>query len=291
MPAREYYSNLLASPFADELTLAFARAAVQGERLGGRGVPDILTVSLSSHDVVNRAFDPESRLSQDHLLQLDRHLQSFFRFLDAQLGADNYLLALTADHGFTDTPEWSTTQGRDAGRLMGAQALRSVNTRLLERFGVAKLAKSFSAAGLLLDERLIAARGLNRAEVLDTARLALADQPGVAAVFTREQLLGADTTLPYLAAMRRSFDPTRAAPLQFVLEPYWIANYRTGGSSHGSPYGYDTHVPLLLWDPAYVGQGEETRRVEVADLAPTLAALLGLPAPAQAQGHDLRPRP
>jgi len=290
-PGPRFYSNLLASPFGDELTLAFARAAVKNEQLGQRGVQDILSVSLSSHDYVNHAFGPESRLSHDHLLHLDRHLQAFFRFLDQEVGAGNYVLALTADHGFTDTPEWAASQGRDAGRFAGAPSLAIVNAALAARFGVDKLARDFSGAGLLLNDQLAAEKGLKFADVQAAARDELLKLPGVETVFTREQLLGSDTTTPYLEAMRKSFDPTRAAQLQIVLKRNWIFSYRPGGSSHGSPYEYDTHVPLLFWGPAYVGQGEVKTRVQMADLAPTLAAIAGLPAPAQAQGRDLGLKP
>ncbi len=290
-PGPRFYGNLLASPFGDELTLAFARAVVTNEQLGRRGVQDILSVSLSSHDYVNHAFGPESRLSHDHTLHLDRHLQAFFQFLDKEVGAGNYVLALTADHGFSDTPEWAATQGRDAGRFASAASLALVNAALSARFGVDKLARDFSAAGLLLNEQLAAERGLKFADVQAAARDELLKLPGVETVFTREQLLGSDTTTPYLAQMRKSFDPTRAAQLQIVLKPNWIHSYRPGGSSHGSPHRYDTHVPLLFWGPGYVGQGEEKARVEIADLAPTLAGIAGLPAPAQAQGRDLRLAP
>ncbi len=290
-PGPRFYGNLLASPFGDELTLAFARAAVSNEKLGQRGVTDILSVSLSSHDYINHAFGPESRLSHDHMLQLDRHLQAFFQFLDKTVGAGNYVLALTADHGFTDTPEWAITQGRDAGRFTNGPALAAVNGALAARFGVDKLAWNFSASGLLLNEKLAADKGLKFAEVQAAARDELLKLPGVAAVFTREQLLGSDTTTPFLEAMRKSYDPTRAAQLQIVLKPGWIFSYRAGGSTHGSPYDYDTHVPLLFWGPGYVGQGEVKTRVEVADLAPTLAGITGLPAPAQAQGRDLKLKP
>lgn len=290
-PGPRFYGNLLASPFGDELTLAFARAAVTNEKLGQRGVTDILSVSLSSHDYINHAFGPESRLSHDHTLQLDRHLQAFFQFLDKTVGAGNYVLALTADHGFTDTPEWAITQGRDAGRFTNGPALAVVNGALAARFGVDKLAWNFSASGLLLNEKLAADKGLKFVEVQAAARDELLKLPGVAAVFTREQLLGSDTTTPFLEAMRKSYDPTRAAQLQIVLKPGWIFSYRAGGSTHGSPYDYDTHVPLLFWGPGYVGQGEVKTRVEVADLAPTLAGIAGLPAPAQAQGRDLKLKP
>lgn len=290
-PGPRFYGGLLASPFGDELTLAFARAAVQNEKLGQRGAQDLLSVSLSSHDYINHAFGPESRLSHDHTLHLDRHLQAFFQFLDKEVGAGNYVMALTADHGFTDTPEWAVTQGRDAGRFSSGLSLSAVNAALSARFGVDKLARDFSAAGLLLNEQLAAERGLKFADVQAAAREELLKLPGVAAIFTREQLLGDDRTTPYLDAMRKSFDPTRAAQLQIVLKRHWIASYRPGGSTHGSPYDYDTHVPLLFWGPGHVGQGEVRQRAEVADLAPTLAAVAGLPAPAQAQGRDLKLKP
>ncbi|HEY0956994.1 MAG TPA: alkaline phosphatase family protein [Roseateles sp.] len=290
-PGPRFYGNLLASPFGDELTLAFARAAVTNEKLGQRDVQDLLSVSLSSHDYINHAYGPESRLSHDHTLHLDRHLQAFFQFLDRTVGAGNYVLALTADHGFTDTPEWAASQGRDAGRFNNAPALAAVNGALAARFGVDKLARSFSASGLLLNEKLAAERGLDFATVQAAARDELLKLPGVSAVFTREQLLGSDKSTPHLDAMRKSFDPARAAQLQIVLKPHWIFSYRVGGSTHGSPYEYDTHVPLLFWGPGYVGQGEVPTRAEVADLAPTLAAVAGLPAPAQAQGRDLGLKP
>jgi len=290
-PGTRFYGGLLATPFGDELTLAFARAAVKHEKLGQRGVQDILSVSLSSHDYINHAFGPESRLSHDHTLHLDRHLQAFFRFLDQEVGAGNYVMALTADHGFTDTPEWAATQGRDAGRFSGGPSLAVVNAALAARFGVDKLARDFSAAGLLLNDKLAADKGLRFADVQAAAREELLKLPGVSAVFTREQLLGDDRQTPYLEAMRKSFDPTRAAQLQIVLKPHWIVSYRPGGSTHGSPYDYDTHVPLMFWGPAHVGRGEIKARAEVSDLAPTLAAIAGLPAPAQAQGRDLGLRP
>lgn len=290
-PGPRFYGSLLASPFGDELTLAFARAAVKSEKLGQRGVQDLLSVSLSSHDYINHAFGPESRLSQDHTLHLDRHLQAFFQFLDKEVGAGNYVMALTADHGFTDTPEWAVTQGRDAGRFTSGPALAVVNGALAAKFGVDKLAWSFSASGLLLNEKLATDKGLKFAEVQAAARDELLKLPGVQAVFTREQLLGNDTATPYLEAMRKSFDPARAAQLQIVLKRGWIFSYRPGGSTHGSPYDYDTHVPLLFWGPGYVGRGEMKERAEVADLAPTLAAVSGLKAPAQAQGRDLKLKP
>ncbi|MCZ2439839.1 MAG: alkaline phosphatase family protein [Burkholderiales bacterium] len=290
-PGPRYFGYLITSPFMDELTLNFARAAVRAERLGQRGSTDILTVSLSSHDYINHLFGPESRLSHDHLLQLDRHLQAFFAFLDGAVGRDRYVLALTADHGFTETPEWAASQGRPAGRFKANEVLPALDAKLTKRFGVTKLVRGYSAGGVLLDEARMREHGLDVATVLEAAGAELLRKPGVAAVLTREQLLADDAATPLLQAMRKSFHPARSAPLQLVLEPGWIASYQDGGSSHGSPYEADNHVPLLFWGPQWVGQGREEARVEIADLAPTLAAVIGVPPPTQAQGRDLQLRP
>ena len=89
-PGPAFYNAVMRSPFGDALTLDFARAAIAGEQLGQRGVTDVVSVSLSSHDYINHAYSAESRLSHDHLLQLDRQLESFFADLDLSLGKGNY---------------------------------------------------------------------------------------------------------------------------------------------------------------------------------------------------------
>lgn len=288
-PGPLFYANILPSPFGDELTLAFARAAIEGEGLGGgvRAKTDILSVSLSSHDYVNHAFGPESRLSHDHFLHLDRYLQGFFQYLDAKVGAGNYVAVLTADHGFADTPEWAKSQGRDADRINPAQVLSWVNSGLVKKFGEGRWATAFSAAGILFDDKLIAAKGVKPADVYEETKTLLLQMNGVADVFTLAQLQGTDTQTPYLAAMRKSWHPDVAAPVQIVVKPGWLFGSRVGGSSHGTPYEYDTHVPILSWGPAWVGRGEVKTPVEVADIAPTLANILHVRTPAQAQGRVL----
>lgn len=286
-PGPLFYANIIPSPFGDEITLAFARAAIEGEQLGADDKTDILSVSLSSHDYINHAFGPESRLSHDHLLHLDRYLQAFFQYLDAKVGVGNYVAMLTADHGFADTPEWAKSQGKDAERINPALTLGWLNAELAKQFGEPKLARGYSAAGLLFDEKAIKARGLKSADVYAAAKKLLLQVDGVADVFTLEQMQGSDTKTPYLAAMRKSWHPDIAAPLQIVVKPNWLYSSRGGGSSHGTPYEYDTQVPILAWGPAWVGRGEVKQRVEVADIAPTLAAILQVPAPAQSQGKPL----
>lgn len=286
-PGPRFYGNILPSPYGDELTLAFARAAIEGEALGMDDKPDILSVSLSSHDYVNHAFGPESRLSHDHMLQLDRHLQAFFQYLDVKVGRGNYIAMLTADHGFADTPEWAQSQGRDAARIPGSQLVNFANAGLAKKFGEGRWVTELSAMGMLFNEALIAERGLRQADVYAEARRVMMQMPDVVAAYTPEELASTTPGTPLLEQMRKSWHPERAAPVQVIMKEGRLYGTRPVGSSHGTPWTYDTHVPILAWGPQWVGKGEVPQRVEVADIAPTLAGLLHIRVPAQAQGKPL----
>lgn len=284
-PGPAFYSQLLRSPFVDAMSLEFARAAIAGEGLGQDEVPDILAISLSGHDYVNHLYSPESRLSHDHLLQLDRLLQAFFADLDAKVGKDNYIAMLTADHGFMPAPEYSKTQGRDAGRVNGGQVLARVNEGLQKRFGPGNWV-SFSGSSLLISKQLLAQTRADANAVAEEARTLLLAEPGFAAAYTRRELeSGSQAGAPYFEPMRKSWHPQVSGDVQYILKPYWM--FGTTTSTHGSPYAYDTHVPILAWGPRWVKPGRVDRRVGVVDIAPTVARWLGVPAPSASEGQLL----
>ncbi|MCA0239812.1 MAG: alkaline phosphatase family protein [Proteobacteria bacterium] len=287
-PSPAFYASLLRSPFVDEMSLAFARAAIAGERLGQDDAPDILSVSLSGHDYVNHYWSAESRLSHDHFLHLDRLLQAFFRDLDASVGKNNYIAVLTADHGFMPAPEVSRMRGLDAGRLSGSELLGRINAGLEQRFGVAKLGRFFSASALVLDRELLAQKNLDPAAVAEAARAVLAAEPAIAAAYTRAELAsGSRAGAPFFDAMRKSWNRERSGDVQYAPKPNWMFTSSSSNTTHGSPHPYDTHVPILMYGPAWLKPARVDRRVETADLAPTLARLLGVAAPAAAEGKLL----
>jgi arylsulfatase A-like enzyme len=289
-PGPAFYASLLVGPFVDELTLDFARAAIAGEALGRDDATDILSISLSGHDYVNHRWGAESRLSHDHLLRMDRMLEAFFADLDRLVGREHYVAVLTSDHGFSPAPEHSRALGREAGRLMSGPMLARLNAGLAARFGPGRWVRGASANGALLDPATISQRGLERRVVEEEARRLLLAEPGIAAVFTRSELLGGSPAAgtPYLDEIRRTTHAERSPDLQVVVKPYWIldAGFKSG-TTHGSPHPYDTHVPVMFWGPRWLGAGRVDARVEIADIAPTLARLLGIPAPAQSEGRPL----
>lgn len=286
-PGPAYYEALLRGPFADQLTLEFARAAITGEQLGRDEVPDILVVSLSGHDYVNHRWSAESRLSHDHLLQLDRMLQGFFQQLDSSVGRDNYLAVLTADHGFMPAPEHSLAQGLPAGKLSGSAMLARVNGELERRFGAAKLVPFLSAQALVLDRGLLAQHQLDAPAVAQAAREVLLAEPGIAAAYTRRELeSGSAAGAPFFEQIHRTWHPELSGDVQYVLKPHWMMA-SSSAATHGSPHPYDTNVPILLWGPRWVKPGRVETGVEVVDIAPTLARMLGVPAPSSIEGKVL----
>jgi predicted AlkP superfamily pyrophosphatase or phosphodiesterase len=287
-PGPLFYGSLLPSPFGDALTLDFARAAIAGEALGQDDAPDILSVSLSSHDYINHAYSAESRLSHDHILQLDRLLQSFFRDLDAAVGKDNYVAMLTADHGFMPAPEHSLSLGRDAGRINGSQTLASLNSELALRYGEGQWAQALSAQAVVLNTRLIAEKKVDVVELSEEARRILLAQPGVATVYTRAELeSGSRAGAPLFDQQRKSWNRDLSGDLQIGLKPYWMYGSSTSMTTHGSPYPYDTNVPILVYGPRWVRPGRIDARVETADIAPTLAVFLDVPPPSSSEGKPL----
>ncbi|MGO4474866.1 alkaline phosphatase family protein [Massilia sp. 2TAF26] len=289
-PGADYYTRLKASPAIDELTLEFAQAAIEGEQLGGNasGATDLLGVSLSGHDYVNHAYGPESRMSHDHLQQLDRMLGKFFRYLDQRVGKDQVLVVLTADHGFANTAEFSRSRHIDARRIDQKPLVAGLEAELGKRFGIAGLVKHAYAPEVYLDYDAIERHKLPRREVEDAAARWLLGQPGIAEVFTRSQLEQGVAGKSRLALlMQRAWNRELSGDLVLVPTAYSSFGSGDSGATHGTPYAYDTQVPLVLMGRPWIRSGAAPQYAEVVDIAPTLAHLLRLRAPAGAEGRVL----
>ncbi|MEO5676155.1 MAG: alkaline phosphatase family protein [Usitatibacter sp.] len=284
-----FYRSLMTSPFIDELILDFARAAIAGEKLGQDAVPDLLVVSLSGHDYVNHSYGAESRLSHDHVLRVDRMIEGFLRHLDAVVGEGRYAAVLTTDHGFTPLPEHTASLGRDAGRFDERKALARVEGGLAKIFGAGPWIVGVNADSLVFDRKLAARKGVVPGALAEEARKLLLAEPGVAAAYTRAELESASRAeAPLFEPMRRTWHRDLSGDVQMALKPGWIHSSTGGkGTTHGGPHAADTHVPILFYGAPWVKPGRSDTPVQVVDIAPTLASILGIPPPAAAEGKAL----
>jgi len=311
-PGPDYYEAFVQTPFANDYELDFARAAVENEQLGGRGVIDVLAVSLSAIDLAGHTFGPSSQEVQDIVVRLDQQLGVFLDWLYGRLGEQNVLVLVTADHGATPVPEQMAALGFDAGRIKKKTISEVVEAALTARFGAAsaagakekpavpaKDAKDSKADAkaekwvvaledphIFLNRAAIAAKRLDPQEVEQVAGLAASSLKGFGGFYTRSQLIhGSVPTTPLALSILRSYHAPRGGDVVLWTLPFYFwGKYgeKDVGSTHGTFYRYDSEVPVLLAGPG-VRPGRYGVR-EMVDIAATLSQLLGITAPAASEG-------
>ena len=273
------------SPYGNELLEQFAEEVVRQEKLGQRDTADLLTVSFSSNDAVGHSFGPDSPRVHDMCVQTDRMLGKLFAFLDQSIGMQRVLVVLTADHGVSPLPEQLQQDRLPGGRLPGSVLFGPMQEALVARFGQGQWLLQTAGTSPYLNWNLIREKKLDMAEVQRVAAQAVADAPHVARVYTREQLLrGQVPGDRFSERVVRSFNARRSGDLEILLDPYWI---RSGtGTTHGTPYSYDSHIPLIFMGPG-IKPGRYVRPVALNDLAPSLATLLNVETPSGSVGQPL----
>ena len=280
-----FFTRILVSPIGDQLTLDFSKALVTHEELGQDGIPDYLSISFSAVDAVNHFFGPSSLENEDVVGQLDRTLADLFAFIDKTVGLKHTLVVLAADHGMADMPEYMTELGYKAGRLDPDQIAAAAN-KAGQKFGVEKIVRFFYRPYLYLNDEKIAAAKLDRVEVEQAIADALTDTEGIALAVAGSRL-SAQPTNPIVELVRNNHHVTRSGDIYIIQEPYWFLFDKGPVSAmHGSPWRYDTHVPIIFMGPGIRPQTIH-RRVHPVDVAPTIAALIGMTPPGSAQGSPL----
>jgi len=274
-----------ASPAGNELVLAMATSALEHEQLGQRGVTDVLTVSFSANDSVGHTYGPDSPEVRDITYQTDRQLQRLLDEVERRVGLRQTLIAFTADHGVAPRPEVSTALRIPGGRFAATLVYDAIESALAAKYGAGPWIEKASLPNVYLDLARIDAKGVDRAEVRRIAAEAASAIPHVARVYTRDAILsGAVPREPISERITRGYHRDRSGDLHVLLEPHWVAGGT--GATHGTPYGYDAHVPLILMGPGIV-PGRYRDRAALNDLAPTLAAVIEVEPPSGAQGRVL----
>ncbi|MBI4542698.1 MAG: alkaline phosphatase family protein [Gemmatimonadetes bacterium] len=278
-------------PWMDWLTLAFALEGVERQGLGRGPGPDLALVSLAATDDIGHAFGPNSREIHDQILRLDRWLGMFLDSLGRLRDPRRMVVALTADHGVTPSPEDARAHGDRAARSVSfASEVRALRRALAERAGRAgpgDWVRYFEMGLLVMDRVGLEARGVNVDSVVEAFAARVRRSPAVLRVDTRRSLAARDTAVDWVARRwLNALPPLLPAELMVTLRPNmrWDGG---GDAKHGQPTDADAHVPLILAGPG-IRRGTYGARVSVADIAPTLAVLAGVPPLERVDGRVLR---
>jgi predicted AlkP superfamily pyrophosphatase or phosphodiesterase len=279
------FTQLLASPIGDQLLLDFSKELIINEQLGEDAIPDYLSVSFSSTDVINHFFGPSSLENEEVIRQLDRTLADLIKFIDKSVGLKHTLIVLSSDHGMADMPDYMTDLGYAAGRLVPEDIVTTAN-KAGQQFGIDEVVRFFYRPYIYLNDEKIAAAKMDPAMVEQAIANALTDFEGIElAVSTKS--LATQKGNPLLEQVRRNQHITRSGDIYIIQEPYWFL-FDEGPipAMHGSPWRYDTHVPIIFVGPGIDAQTVH-RLAHPVDVAPTIAAVLGMTPPGSAQGSPL----
>ncbi len=283
----DYYEAVANSPAGNDLLLAFTKACLAAEKLGAGDTPDLLAVSFSSNDLVGHTWGPDSHEVLDITLRSDRLMADLLAVLDAQVGAGKYAVLLSADHGVCPNPEVSAAKGLDAKRLPPKELVLKAERFLQDTFGKPDGSQTdrnlwletLSPPHVYLNHRLLAAKGLDPADVADKLADWLKTQPGIETALTRRDILSPGRTLdPVREQVKVCFHPDRGGDVVVVTKPLYLLDDQGTGTSHGTPHDYDTHVPLIVYAPGVAG-GQRAEKVTPMHIAPVAAKLLGVDPP------------
>jgi predicted AlkP superfamily pyrophosphatase or phosphodiesterase len=285
-----YGTGPVASPFGNDVVLELARGALKEYKLGqGRGT-DFLSVSLSANDYVGHAYGPDSPQVADLIRRTDRQLAGFFASLDRTVGTGNWVMAFSADHGVAPNPELMMKQRIDAGRIEAKDVLDPIEKSLQSAFD-SKAGEKWVVAedlpNVYLNYDLAAKYHVTAEDAARRACQASLAVRGVLSCYTLGELAARRGDGGVLSRrVANSYFPGRSGDINLILIPFWIRTFPNLGANHGTPWSFDTHVPLIFMGPGFKTGVYQTPATP-ADLAVTLAALLGINPPAVATGRVL----
>lgn len=289
--------KLPASPWGNELIEMFAESAIENEHLGQRASSDILTVSFSSNDYVGHETGPDAPEEHDMSLRTDDLIGKLIAAAERSAGAGNVLFVLTADHGVSPTPEVQEKRGMPGGYIF-ADPGDTVGQYLNNKYGTkdqlgrikttpADWVLAAIDPAIYLNWKTIDNAHLNHTDVMRAVRdiLLSTRQLHISRVYTRDELIAGGGADQIARAAANGFNQARSGDIFVIQEPYFLFG-RSAGTSHSTPWGYDTHVPVIFYG-AGVKAGNYAREVAPNDIAPTLAAVLGVEPPSGSSGRVL----
>lgn len=270
-------------PAANTYTFDMGRAAIEAEELGSRGTTDFLALSFSATDYIGHAFGPNSVEIEDTYLRFDKDLSQFLNYLDGKVGKGQYLVFLTADHGVAHIPAFANENKLPGGVVDIPRFRASLDAALQKTFGITGIITNISNDQIYLSDEAITKSNLNRNTVKQSLINILLARPDISLAVDLEQPQTWVLAPNISRAFYNGYNQKLSGVIQFAYKPQWFDGFSPRGTTHGAPFPYDTHIPMV-WFGWNIKPGKLYREVYMTDIAPTVAALLKIQMPNAAVG-------
>jgi hypothetical protein len=280
------YEVLRSTPFGNSIVKDIALAALKAEKLGKGGYTDFLAISFSSTDYIGHKMGPQSVELEDTYLRLDRDIAEIITALEKSYGKDGFLLFLTADHAAAYVPAQLMDLKMNAGYFSTKIFSDTLKRYLSKTYNDTSLVSDIINNQIYLNLTLIKQKNINLKNMEDDIVSLALNFKGVANAYTSNQLNGEALKNKSAALMQNGFYIKRSGDIALLLEPQWLDDYSHTGTSHGTTYSYDTHVPLL-WYGLNIKPGYTSDPIDITDIAPTIAAFLNIMAPNACTGKPI----
>ncbi|MCW2121061.1 alkaline phosphatase PafA [Flavobacterium sp. 7A] len=284
MYAKNDAGVIRSTPYGNDLLAEFAMKAIEKEELGKDNITDFLTVSFSSTDYVGHLLGPRSMELQDTYLRLDQTIAEFLNYLDKTVGKDNYLLFLTADHAGAENVNYLKDHKYNVNSISPKDIRNNLKAFSLKTFG-ADLVLNYSSFNLFFNKEVIKSKNLELKDVKEAFKEYLMTQNYVKRVYTEEEILHSTGNDYFLNFISKGYDVTQNGDLVILDKPGYI-EYQGTGTSHGTTYTYDTHVPAIFYG-WHIKKGESFNKKEMTQIAPTIAQKIKVSFPNGTEAHVL----
>ena len=278
-------SAIKSNPKGNDFTLDFAKRLILEENLGKDNHLDLLTLGFSSTDYIGHTYGPDAEEIKSTYIQFDKTLASLIDFLDEHIGIDNYTLMLTSDHGAGTSPNLIKDKRLKGGNFNSKEVKSRVSSALELSFGVDNLIVRYSNMQFYMNHKLLDSLDISFGEVYQKTREVLLQESSVKEVYNWQELNSAHPSL-ITKMLINGIHKKRSGDIFMVLNPGYIEWSSTKGTSHGTHYNYDTHVPLFFYG-TNIEPNVIYDKVEVSDIAPTLSVLMNIGFPNACTGNPV----
>ena len=279
------FDILKSTPFGNTMTTDFAIEALKAEQLGTDDITDVLAISYSSTDYVGHNFGVNSKEIEDTYIRLDKDLERLLNELDQMVGNGNYTVFLTADHAAIEVPGYLASLKIPSGYFDGSTFRKKVSVFMSEHFGVDGLVENVSNNQIFLNREKLDSLKLDLKSVQQTIVEEIMTYDHIDKAYTGWSMSNTNFTDGIESLVEKGYHQKRSGDVVYVYDPA-VISYGKTGSTHGSSYQYDTHVPLLFYGNG-IKQGYTYQKTEITDIAPTITSLLDINAPNGAIGQPL----